>query len=154
MLDEEFKKATLEEFKKIDSRFDIVESDISELKSDVSELKSDVFELKSDVSGLKTDVKELKYEFSDMKSILLSVTNSIIKLEHTVDSHYTMLCATIGVQDARQNKTELDIETMKKESKRMQAENEIRFAVMQKRVDDYYNKKHNKNAQSNDLKVI
>lgn len=153
MLDEEFKKATLDEFQKIDKRFDVVESDISELKSDVAVLKSDVSELKSDVAELKTDVKELKVEFIDMKSILLTINNALISLEHSTSNQYAALFDANVTNLQKHKIMEDDIEALKKDTERIKAENEIKYAILKKQLEDSKNKRPNKTT-STELKII
>ena len=63
-------KEARNDIKILDTKMDIVTSDVSGLKTDVSKLQTDVSELKTDVSELKTDVSELKTDMGDVKSML------------------------------------------------------------------------------------
>lgn len=62
------------EMSELKTEFADMKVEMSDIKADVSELKTDVSELKSDVSGLKNDVSDLK---TQMRNVQLTLENEI-----------------------------------------------------------------------------
>jgi len=74
--------------KKMDDRFDVLETVVRQNSKDITVLKQDVSVLKQDVSVLKQDVSTIKHDMNNMDERL---STKIDKLTDMVESHDTQL---------------------------------------------------------------
>ena len=86
--------------------------------------------------------------------MILSINNALISLEHSTSNQYAALFDANVTNLQKHKIMENDIEALKKDTERLKAENEIKYAILKKQLEDSKNKRPNKSTTSTELKII